>query len=902
LNALQGQASGVNVITCGVPGSTSQIYVRGLTSFGDNKPLVLVDGVPGDLDNVNTTDVESIQVLKDAGAAAIYGTRGSNGVIIVTTKKGEQGDPVVTYEGYCGFTNNLGKNPYNLVNSEEYMNLVLTATPTSLLFKGGMPDYSFRGPTDAGTAMTGDTRIDPANYNLDLENPENRYLIFKVNKEGTDWYSEMYKPAFSTNHNVSVTGGTQKVNYLLSLGYLDQQGTLLETYFKRYSTRVNLECKVNKNFRIGQNLYYYYRDQNTPGDFDSESMAYGMLPIIPVYDIMGNLAGTYAGIELGSYVNPVGTRKRTLSDRDNSWVLTGSVFAEVDFLKYFKARTNIGAFVGNYYTINFSPKVYDNAESSVRNSLSESSSYSSKKIWTNTLDFTKSFGKHTLNVLGGTEFILNRGRSLTGGSSVFFSEDFSFCILGNGSENITNSSSGSETALFSVFSRLDYSYDKKYLISGTIRRDGSSRFGSGKKYGYFPSVSLGWRISHEDFMKDITWLDDLKIRASYGILGSEENVNPDNAYNLYTSSNKSSYYNITGSYNTITQGFHQSRLGNPNTGWESDIIANAGFDATLFNNSLEISLEGYSKSIEGLLFTEGLPAIVGGATYPTVNIGDVKNTGFDFSLTYHGKIKSEIKYHIGANITAYKNEIINIPDPGWFASGSYVRNEVGHPISSFFGYKVTGIFNNPDEVAAAPTQSAAAPGSFRFQNTNDDEVISADDRVFLGSPHPDFTYGINIRFEYKGFDLSAIFFGSQGNEIVNATKFDTHFFGAYVGNKSKDMLNAWTPENTSTMQPKVSLGSNFSTSSFSSWFVEDGSYLKCRSIRLGYTFNPASFVGRIGGKNLRLYVEGKNLFTITKYSGLDPEVGSSSSAAFGIDDGRYPGTEKNYILGLNISF
>jgi TonB-linked SusC/RagA family outer membrane protein len=905
IQALQGQASGVNVISSGTPGSASNVFIRGVSSFGNTQPLILVDGIQSDLNNVSASDIESVQVLKDAGAAAIYGVRGSNGVIVVTTKKGKSGQPVIAYDAYVGIQLPLPGNPFNLLNSQGLAKVTKVANPNTVLFGAGVPDYLYAGPSASGTGMAGDAAVDPSKYFFDAANPANDYLIQKVNQSGTDWFHEAFKPALMTNHNVTASGGTDKSQYLFSMGYLNQQGTLIDTYVKRYSTRLNTQFNINKNFRIGENLYGFYR-QNPDNDGSAVGSIYRMMPIIPVYDIEGNYGGTYAGPELGTVSNIVAVQNRTINNITNTWDVVGNAFAELDFLKHFTLRTSFGGTIDNQYKTSFGFNRYnDRIGRTSANSYTEGSLYNSTLMWTNTLNYKAVFGKHNLKVLAGTESVKNAGRGVGGGASGFFSTDPNYLILGNGSSNLSNYSNAYVNTLFSLFARADYSYADKYLFGLTVRRDGSSLFGSDKKYGTFPSASIGWRISNENFMKNIKWVTDLKFRGSYGILGSQNNVNPNNAYTLYGSSASNSYYDFTGTGSNSQLGFYRTNEGNAKTGWEQDIISNIGVDAT-FMNSLDLSVEYYKKSIKGLLFPEPIPVTAGDAEPPTVNIGDIQNSGVDLSLTYRKTLNADLKFSVGANITSYKNVVKNIPNPGYFDTGSsivgnLVRNEVGHPVSSFFGYKVIGLFQSSQDVAGSPAQTDAAPGRFKYMDVNGDGKITPDDRTFLGSPNPDFTYGLNLGLTYKAFDLSMVFYGSQGNKALNEVRYMTDFMGSFVGNKSNDLLNAWTPQNTNTSVPINESANTFSTSGVAnSYLIENGSFLKLKSFIIGYTVKPP-VLQRFGMSKLRLYVQAANLFTITKYTGLDPEIGGSS-ASFGIDNGNYPNNQRSFIFGLNMSF
>lgn len=913
--ALQGMASGVNVTKSGVPGAGSKIFIRGVTNFGNTDPLIIVDGIQQNLNNISAQDIESIQVLKDAGSAAIYGVRGANGVILVTTKKGKTGTPVVNYQATYGMAYPLPGNPFNVLNSQEYMSVYNTAFPNNDRFNNGMPDYMYRGPSGAGVAFEGDPAVDPAKYFYASPNRGQNYIIQKINKEGSDWFHELFKKAPSTEHNLNISGGTEKSKYLFSLGYLNQQGTLVNTYLKRYSARINTEFTLGKNIRIGENLNILHRENPGFGensDFGGIIETVKQQPIVPIRDIMGNWGGTFGGPGLGDGQNPMAVQYRN-RDKDivNSWHIIGNAYAEIDLFKHFTARTSIGYNITNSYTQDFNTTQVENVQgNSSENTLTVDAGFGNTMTFTNLLTYKNTVGKHQFDALIGSEAIEYSDRGVTAGRQKFFSEDFNFLVLGNGTDALTNSSSISGSSLFSLFSKLAYTYNDRYLIGATIRRDGSSVFGPEQRYGVFPSVSVAWRVSEENFMKDLFWLDDFKIRASYGVLGSQNNVSALNSYSLYGSGMTTTYYDITGSSNSIVQGFAINRIGNPATGWEENVVTNVGFDLALFSGALETSVEFYKKQINGLLFTEPLPAVViGGANAPSVNIGDIQNTGVDASIKYRGKIQNDFSYSVGANITSYKNEVVNIPDPGYFFSGSHqgvgsmVRNEEGHPVSSFYGYRVIGLFNSLEEVASAPVQNAAAPGRFRYDDIDGNGIINTNDRTHLGDPNPAFTYGLNLNLGYKRFDLSAFFYGSEGNEIFNLTKSYTHFVGFYpTTNKSKDLLNAWTPDNTDTNIPVVESQGTFSTTlAPNSFYIEDGSFLKLRSLALGYTVNR-ELIQKINLSNVRLYAQVENLFTLTKYSGLDPEVIGGSTSALGIDRGSYPNNERSVIFGLSVTF
>lgn len=907
--ALQGQASGVTAIGSGQAGREPNIRIRGISTFGDSRPLVLIDGVEGNINDVSASDIESMQILKDAGAASIYGVRGSNGVIVITTKKGKKGAPVITYEGYYGMTYPLPGNPLNLMNSTEFMNTQLISEPAHPLFQEGMPDYTYITPTSVGVAFAGDPEVDPSLYFMDMKNPSNNYQIQKVNKEGTDWYHEVYKKAPRMSHTLTASGGTDLSNYLFSLGVYDEEGTLITSHLKRYSARINTSFSPTKNIRFGENINLFYKDNPLlpitveAGEFSSLGLHLNLMPIIPVYDIAGNWGGTRAGPRLGTQRNPVAWFNAMNDDRNYSWNTIGNAFLEVDFLNHFTARTSIGGSLTNGFAQSFYRKEYYRSEFyNNPNKFTESFYYANRLISTTTLSYVNKFGQHDINIIAGVETIRNYRKGMGGSRDGYAIELFDFMTLSSGTSNVTNYSTISEDKLLSQFGKLSYNYAGKYLLGVTLRRDGSSKFGPENRFGFFPSFSLGWRISQEKFMSNLEWMDDLKLRASYGILGSQANVGADNQFDLYGSNFTSSYYDINGTSNSIVQGFYQSVIGNKATGWERDVVANIGLDITIFK-TLTFEIEAFKKSINGLLFSMPLPATVGGASKPIVNIGDIQNTGFDFTGKYRRTITKDLGISIIANISKYKNEVVDVPDPGYFDGGTGTRNQEGHPVGSFFGYKVVKIFSSAEEVASSPTQDGALPGRFMYQDINKDGKISTDDRTFIGDPNPDFTYGFNIDVSFKNFDLSTNFYGSKGNDVYNYLMNYTHDWGGYESNKSRDMLDAWTPDNLDAKHPRIENdnGGGFSgAGQMSSYKIFDGSFFRMKSLILGYRV-PTSVTERFHASSLRLYGQVTNLFTITSYPGYDPEL-QGTSTLFGIDMGPYPSNQRSFLFGVNLSF
>ncbi|WP_419803271.1 SusC/RagA family TonB-linked outer membrane protein [Mucilaginibacter sp.] len=920
---LQGQASGVTVVTQGTPGATSQVYVRGISNFGNSQPLYVIDGVQtNSMNDVNPNDIESISVLKDAGAAAIYGVAGGNGVVVVTTKRG-RGKSTITYDGYYGTQRPLSGNPFNLLGADDYGTLVSRVDPDNPLLIGGkLADYGYQGSAAKGVANAGAAAINPSLYRFDATNPGNDYLIQQfVKGSGTDWFHTLFKPAAIQQHTISASGANEKNNYFLSFGYTNQEGTLHNTYYKRYQGRVNTNFNIKDHIRVGESAQFYYTE--TPGGLPGGNLAegnaisyiYRIQPQIPVYDIGGNYGGTYAGpTQLGNANNPFAIQDRTINNYSKGWNLIGTAYAEADLTKHLVARTAFSAQVNNYYYNTYNTNPYESGENhAVPNSAYEGGGFYTNYNWTNTLNYSQIFGKHNVKFLAGYEMKDNYNRQISGQGTNLFSTNPNFVNLSNTqlAGRIVNSGvNGTPTSTLSYFARLDYQYNDKYILGATVRRDGFSAFADGRKYGTFPSVSLAWRISQEEFLKSQTWITDLKLRGSYGAAGFAGNVGGANAFTLFGQGAGNSYYPINGSYNTPTLGFYNTSIGNTQTTWETDKIANGGFDATLFDSKLELSAEYFVKNSSNLLFQVTLPATVGGAAPPAVNVGAVRNKGFDLNATYHIRPAKDLSFDIGASITTFKNTITKLNND-FFTAGSRIGNivyeSVGHPIGSFYGYKQIGYFNSAADVAASPTQDGAAPGAFKFADLNGDGKITTADRTFLGNPNPNITYGINLSGKYKNVDLLAVFYGSQGNKNLNYIKYWTEFYTSLTGNKSRDLVyDSWSPTNLNPKTVDPGLKSSFSTDqTVSSYYVENGSFLKLKTLQIGYTFNP-DLVKRVGVDRLRIYVQGANLFTITKYSGLDPEIQPSGSNGNGnnggIDYGNYPNNERRYILGLNLSF
>jgi TonB-linked SusC/RagA family outer membrane protein len=910
---LQGRVPGLTVISSGEPGSASNVRLYGIGNFGDVTPLYIIDGVPGDINSINPYDIETLTVLKDAGAYSIYGVRGANGVIVVTTKGGKAGKTVINYQSYYGWQVPLKKG-FDLLNPQENGDLSWLiqknsgiANPSDALYGDGaepvMPDYFVKGVG----YMQGDSAVAPALYNLD-SNSGPIYQIMQFNKKGTDWFHEAFRTAFSQNHTISASGGNDKNKYFFSLGYLDQEGTFLNTFLKRFTARINTDFSAKNSIHIGENLQVSY--STNPKTLKADPASYNYYneisaSIAPSYQPVYDIEGAYSSLNYNSPApqdNIVGERVLSKDNKDDNWQALGNAYAEVKLFRYITLRTSIGGQFDFFYNYLYNYGSYNSiATGGYADKFTENSGYASSWIWTNTISFAKTWNeKHHVNALAGLEEVNDYSRAQGGSRTGYITSDPNYRFLSNGSPGLTvsNYSAATTSFLYSLFFRADYNYDEKYIASVTIRDDGSSLFGSENRYGFFPAFSAAWRISKENFLQGTTWLTDLKLRGSWGKTGYNGNTNPLNQYNLYNQNISESYYDIFGTSNNPVRGFRLVNIGNPHTGWEQDIVTNLGLEATLWNGKLSITTNWFKKESQGLLFPASLPALLGSATPPNENVGDVQNTGVDLLLSSRGSISKDWNWDITFTLTAYKNKILRMNGVQYIDYNNTlfgtagVRNEVGHPIGSYFGYQITGYFQNADDVAKSPAQMDAAPGRFKYLDANHDGKIDMNDEVFIGNPNPSFTSGLNIGLTYKNFDFSTFFYGSFGNDVLNEIR--------TMGGTKTSLYKSWGQ----TSDPKAPIQEqsyNFSNwNAPNSYPLEKGTYIRNKSLMLGYTI-PVHSLQKMGIDRLRLHVQVVNLFTITSYTGLDPEL-TGSSKAWGFDEGNYPNNQIQYLFGLNLAF
>lgn len=934
---LQGRVSGVTVISNGQPGTTSQIRVRGFGAFGGNAPLYVVDGVPvGSTDFLNPDDIESTSVLKDAAAASIYGARAANGVIVYTTKQGSRNAQRmrVSYNGTIGFTDPNVSGAPKMLTPQEQADWTHIAYRNNAAATGTEPQYTHPQYGSSANATLPDylhaNGLNGVRGSVDLAaiqaayeaDPENVFLI-RPNLEGTNWYDEITRVSPLNRHSFGFNGGTENGRYYIGLGAQVQDGILIANEFERYSFRANSEWDLLPWLSVGENLQVTYRSVRGQaggaggiGIADDESevlAAYRMPSVIPVFDEFGSYASTKAA-GFNNPRNPV--RRLTLNNGDDKNFNAnafGNFYLAVKPFEGLTLRSSIGGQYNNYYGVGYGFRYLGDSEPEASNSFSEFSGYNFQWVFTNTAAYEKKFGVHSVKGLAGIEALnTGRGRNMSGSGINPFSTDLDFINMSTVQSPVVNSNLFSGVNFYSVFGKVDYNFNDKYYVTGVLRRDGASRFGANSRFGVFPAVSAAWRITAEPFMQDISWLNDLKIRGGWGEMGNSNNVDPNNQFSLYRADRGNTFYPIGGQNSGVDEGFAQSRIGNPDAKWETSETLNIGFDGSFFNNRLEVILDWWRKDTRDLLFQVPLPGVTGNyAAAPSVNVGGMLNQGLDFTLIGRGNLSQDLTWELTINNSFLRNEITQLTDdndvlttvnPG-FRGINPIRNEVGQPLSSFYGYNVLGYFSSEADVAAHVDQPGAGVGRFKYEDIDGDGEITPDDRTFLGSPVPDFTGGATIVLGYKNFTFDMYLYTSLGNEIWNQSKWFTDFFGSFEGSgKGERAKQSWTPElGDDALAPIWESASNLSTNAgANSWYVENGNFLRLQRVGLAYTFDNA-LVESVGLTNLRLGVSANNIWTLTNYQGLDPMVGGAADTNFGIDVGNYPVTP-SYMFNISLGF
>lgn len=878
--ALQGQVAGIQVTaSSGAPGDPIDVRIRGEGTIGNNNPLYVVDGIPSrDISFLNQADIKTMTVLKDASAAAIYGSRASSGVVLITTKGGVIGKISFDVNYYTGVYN--ASNLPKMLNTEQYMNTVEKAWNNSVGLSGTNPYTADKGRADFSD---------------------------------TNWLDELFKTGRSQNLQLTASGGSDKVQFLMSLGYFGQDGIMVFDHdkYQKLNYRVNISTDLTDRLKIGTNLQLsyetkdnipskgegiirfalirppngaVYKDVNDPTY--SESSPFTDLPFY-VHNDLDN-----GGFESDKYewgTNPIAWAYFT-DDVSKTYRTFGNIFGEYSFLKNKELtfRTNIGVDLSFIHNKTFGENYGDDdgggnetdqglGRQNRPNNLNEERGEARTITFNNTLNYAKTFNdKHDLSLLAGTEFIENYSSSIGASRSRFDITDSTFRYLdyGGTAVDVWNGGSASEWALFSLFGSASYVFADKYMVTTTMRADASSRFSEKNRWGYFPSVSAGWKISDESFLSNVDWLSNLKLRAGWGKAGNQEIDN----YAYLTLISQTDGKVVV------------NRYGNEDLKWESSAQTNIGIDIGLFGNKLAMSAEYFEKNTTDILLPIGLPNIVGDVAPTIVNAGEVSNKGFELSLNYRNSA-NEFKYNVNANIGTTTNNVEklhpNVPN----IIGEITRTQVGHPLNAYYGYKMEGIYQNQTEIdnhLSGTLNPNSKPGDIKFEDMNGDGIINSDDRTFIGNPVPEMTYGISLSADYKGFDFSMLFQGVEGvdryNDSKKITDYDSRPF-----NYSTNILNAWDGEGSTNSMPRVTFNDNGS-SKVSSIFVEDASYLRLKNIEIGYTLKSLKVI-----QDIRFYLSGQNLFTVTNYSGLDPESTDL------MDRGTYP-SSTSVLFGVNVKF
>lgn len=934
---LQGRVAGVTVITNGQPGTTSQVRIRGYGALGGNQPLYIVDGVPVEsTDFLSPDDIETTTVLKDATAAAIYGARAAGGVIVYTTRQSKKnsGAMKVTYNGMVGVTNPGSADPK--LNPSEQGEWTWNAVRNAAIQAGEVPvfnhpqygtgttpvipDWLLVGGT-SGIVGSIDLQAAEDNYNVDFGAPI--YNVIPADKQGVDWYDAITQSAFLNRHNIGLYGGGEGNRFYVGMSMQDQEGIVKRQKFERYTMRVNTEFDIIPGkLRIGENIQATYRAVRQlqgggggSGSSDDENLiltASRMSPIIPIYNQFGGWAGTSAP-GFNNARNPIAQIEGDKDDRFFQVGIFGNVYLEFEPIENLVARTSFGGGYANTNGLDYTRRQYENSENNAAYSFSQFSNYQTQWVWTNTLNYSFDVGAdHSFGVLLGQE-ALNTGtaRGMNGSGINPFAETTDFINLSTVENRVVNGFNANGVNFSSYFGRLTYDFKDKYLVTAVVRNDGSSRFGAENRRGTFPSFSAGWRLSEEGFLSGSTWIDDLKLRGGYGIIGNSNNVNPNNQFSLYATSIDNSTYDIGGSNSSAATGFYRNRIGNPAAKWEKAITTNIGVDALLWDGKVDIVLDLWQKNTEDLLFQ--LPVTVQNgyqAAAPSVNVGEMRNKGVDLKIKTQGNLSSSVTYELTINASLLDNEIVSLSEgiedlPNFSASYrgiTPILNQVGQPLSTFYGYVTDGLFASQSEVDAHATQEGAAPGRFRFRDLDNNGVIDINDRASIGNPIPDFNGGIVFKTSFRNWDLELYGYAVLGNEIYNVSKLFTDFYPLFPGAAiSARVKESWTFENPSGEIPIFENVSNFSTNTQSNdFYVEDGSYFRLQNLTIGYNI-PTPTLDRWGLTKFRIFATTNNLFTITGYDGLDPAVGGEADTNFGIDLGNIPIT-RQYTFGVNVAF
>lgn len=877
MQSMAGKLAGVNVVPDAAPGGTGSIRVRGMsTANSSNDPLYVIDGVPTDNINcINPNDIETMQVLKDAASASIYGSRAANGVVVITTKHGK-GDRMTINVNYAASAQTIAKR-YEMLNATQWGEAYWAASKNSNI----APSHVLYG--------SGDTPV-LQQYVAGNKN----YLT-----TNTDWQDEVYRTAWTNNLTASISNNTEKSSVLLSLNYINQNGNIQETFYERYSARINSRYDFNKYLSVGENLQvarWKNRGVDVAGDRGIPFTAMSQHPALPVRGVDGSWARP---IELiaSDLSNPVQLIENAKDNDYASWRILGNAYLEIRPIDGLTLKSNIGIEHSQYFNNTLGRAVNPGDVNSASSVYGQGDTWT----WTNTANYNKTFAeKHHLTVLLGTEATGYTFRDLSASREGYAFEDADYMQIGAGTGTRNNGGGKTQWSVFSLFGKVDYNYADRYLASFTIRRDENSRFAKGYRTGIFPAFSLAWRPSQEAFFPKNDVVTDLKVRYSWGQNGNANIPSLYPAYSTYIFNTGNGAYDINGTNSSTTSGITLSSTGNPTLKWETTYQNNVGLDMQFFKGALNLSADYYIKKTKDMLTIPPALDVAGENAAIWLNTGDMKNTGWEITLGYNSPQYGDFSWNGSLNISQYKNKLVTLNSRQKFIGGDQ-RLIPGQPMGVYYGYVCDGIFQNAEEVANHATQTGAAPGRLIYRDLDGNGVIDENDRCIIGDPNPDLSLGLNLTFKYKAFTLDMFFSGDFGFDIQNHMKRQllSMCYGNISTNRGVEILNAWTPTNTDTDIPALTLTDDNNESRFSTYYVENGSYMKLKYLKLAYSL-PKNIIKKIGATNLDIYGQVENVFTMTRYSGLDPEILPGEYGAR-IDNGAYP-RPRTFTVGLNLQF
>ena len=880
LNSMQGKLPGVDIVTDASPGGGgSSIRVRGMSTVNACDPLYVIDGVATteNLNSLNPADIESIQVLKDASSASIYGSRAANGVIVITTKRGKEGKMSINLS-YNAAMQTVAKT-FKTLSAEQWGQAYWQACANDGI-----------APTAAASLYgTGAT-------------PQLVPSINGVNTANTDWQDEVYSSAWTQNLSASISNASEKGSYLFSANYIDQNGLMDNTFYKRFSGRVNSTYNFSKYVRVGENLMvarWSNRGADTNGDRGIPYSAMRQHPAIPVYSADGVFAdpSTILGSDID---NPVQTLYNMRDNTNTSWRVFGNAYIEIMPIKGLTLKSNVGIEHVQYLSKTLGRNVRPD-DPSINRSVSRAYGEGDTYTWTNTANYLFDLGKdHHFTVLAGTEATKYNFEDISAMRKDYAFEDSDYMQLGSGSGTQTNGGGKQEWALFSLFGKIDYNFADRYLFSATLRRDQTSRLAKENNSGIFPAFSGAWRLSEEKFWKKNNIIDNVKVRLAWGQNGNSAIANNYAAFSTYTYDVGNGAYDLNGTGTGTVSGIKVLTTGNPDLKWETTTQTNLGIDASLFGNSVSLSFDYYWKNTKDMITIPPVLSVAGENAAKFMNTGEMKNHGMELNLGYHSPQYGDFSWDGSFNFSMYRNELVKLNDEVSVIGGDFRLIE-GQPMGVYYGYICDGIFQDADQVSNHAIQPGKGVGRLMYRDIDGNGEVNENDRCIIGNPNPDLAMGLTLSASYKNWSLSTFFSGEFGFDIYNGTRKQLEFmtYGNTYTNRGEGVLNAWTAENKGSSIPALTTVDDNNETRMSTYFVEDGSYLKCKYIKLAYNFDQ-KWMKTIGLSSLNIYAQVENVFTITNYSGLDPEVPLGGYGAR-IDNGPYP-RARTFSMGLNVQF